>query len=149
MFLPRSQYQYPTPLFLVLRKVKAEWPFFSAGVLTLLSLRFSHIGRYHSTATVPYPNIFYSRHIPLDEPIDLLNVAFENPRKIKILAEGNPGGLPKRQKKERLRKPDVSNKPVDTSYMVPDRIGGLQELEELRRLCPGRVWNFVGIRSLR
>ncbi|EEB87677.1 hypothetical protein MPER_14901, partial [Moniliophthora perniciosa FA553] len=27
--------------------------------------------------------------------------------------------------------------------MVPDRVTGLQELEELRRLCPDRIWNFV------
>ena len=29
------------------------------------------------------------------------------------------------------------------SYNVPDRLTGLQEVEELRRLCPGRTWNFV------
>jgi hypothetical protein len=32
---------------------------------------------------------------------------------------------------------------LDTSYLVPDRVTGLQELEELRRVCSGRVWNFV------
>jgi hypothetical protein len=31
----------------------------------------------------------------------------------------------------------------DVSYLVPDRVTGLQEVEELRLLCPGRVWNFV------
>ena len=28
-------------------------------------------------------------------------------------------------------------------YNVPDRLSGLEELGELRRLCPGRQWNFV------
>jgi hypothetical protein len=28
-------------------------------------------------------------------------------------------------------------------YSVPDRNTGLLELEELRRTCPGRIWNFV------
>ena len=30
-----------------------------------------------------------------------------------------------------------------TSYLVPDRITGLEELEEFIRLCPNRQWNFV------
>lgn len=61
------------------------------------------------------------RHVPVDEPIDLLNVAFENPWK---------------QSKEKNKK-DI--------YLVPDRVTGLQEVEELRRLCPSRKWNFVEI----
>lgn len=86
-----------------------------------------------------------NRHIPVDEPIDLLNVAFENPRKIKLQAEGNPGGIPKKEKKARARKAETKGRLVDTSYMVPDRVTGLQEVEELRRLCPDRVWNFVSL----
>jgi hypothetical protein len=27
--------------------------------------------------------------------------------------------------------------------MVPDRVTGLEEVEELRSLCPDRIWNFV------
>ncbi|KAF9270438.1 hypothetical protein L218DRAFT_848553 [Marasmius fiardii PR-910] len=84
-------------------------------------------------------------HIPLDEPIDLLNVAFENPRKIKLKVEGNIGGLSKREQKKRTLQNDIDSKSEGTSYMVPDRVTGLQELEELRRLCPGRRWNFVEI----
>lgn len=33
----------------------------------------------------------------------------------------------------------------DPDYLVPDRSAGLCELEELRRLCPGRQWNFVSL----
>lgn len=79
----------------------------------------------------------------MDEPIDLLNVAFENPHKLMVQAQGNTGGLPRKQKKEQQRRQIISEPIIHTSYMVPDRVTGLQELEELRRLCPGRVWNFV------
>ncbi|KAH8100580.1 asparagine synthase-domain-containing protein [Cristinia sonorae] len=84
------------------------------------------------------------RHIKPDEPIDLLNVAFENPRKILVEAEGNIGGLPKRERKAKMKyRIDYSS--IDVAYDVPDRLTGRQEVEELRRLCPGRVWNFVEI----
>ncbi|KAH9846065.1 asparagine synthase-domain-containing protein [Lenzites betulinus] len=84
------------------------------------------------------------RHVAPEEPIDLLNVAFENPRKIAVKVEGNIGGLPKREKKQKLREPlDYST--VKVSYDVPDRLTGLQELEELRRLRPNRRWNFVEV----
>ena len=68
----------------------------------------------------------------MDEPIDLLNVAFENPWKINTQTGGNKG-------KKKPPKETINPRPA---YMVPDRVTGLQEVEELRRLCP-RVWNFV------
>ncbi|TFK87953.1 hypothetical protein K466DRAFT_521683 [Polyporus arcularius HHB13444] len=84
------------------------------------------------------------RHVPPDEPIDLLNVAFENPRKQAVKVEGNIYALPKREKKQKLRDPlDYST--VKVTYDVPDRLTGLQEVEELRRLCPHRTWNFLEI----
>ncbi|KAF7306696.1 Asparagine synthetase domain-containing protein 1 [Mycena indigotica] len=70
------------------------------------------------------------KYIPVDEPIDLLNVAFENPRKIRL------------QKEERNKGIGGQEPPP---YMVPDRETGLQELEELRKLRPHRRWNFVEI----
>ncbi|KAH6917180.1 asparagine synthase [Coprinopsis sp. MPI-PUGE-AT-0042] len=83
------------------------------------------------------------KYIPIEEPIDLFNVAFENPRKIRIAQEGNIGGLPRRQKAKGWKGAQaVEEKPA---YSVPDRKTGLQELEELRRLCPGRKWNFVEV----
>lgn len=92
----------------------------------------------------PYNN----RHVPLDEPIDLLNIAFENPRKIRVHVDGNVGGFKKKKKKLNASQNDgpiegpVSER-YDPDYLVPDRSAGLCELEELRRLCPGRQWNFV------
>lgn len=83
------------------------------------------------------------RHVPLDEPIDLLNVGFENPRKIKIQNLGNTGGIPKRVQKAQAHQGQATTEQAPVSYRVPDRVTGLTELEELRRLCPGRTWNFV------
>jgi hypothetical protein len=82
------------------------------------------------------------RHVPLGEPIDLLNVAFENPRKIKIQKEGNIGGVSKRRPLKSKPDNDGLNDNFKT-YEVPDRKTGKDEVEELRRLCPGRIWNFV------
>ncbi|KAJ7630687.1 asparagine synthase-domain-containing protein [Roridomyces roridus] len=65
------------------------------------------------------------RYIPSDQPIDLLNVAFENPRKLKNQAK-------------------KQSNVIQEAYMVPDRVTGLEEVEELRKLCP-RVWNFVQV----
>ena len=84
-----------------------------------------------------YSNLI--RHIPLDEPIDLLNVAFENPRKIKLQKDG----LSRRNKTEKLLSKSEESHEVERTYSVPDRNTGLLELEELRRTCPGRIWNFV------
>jgi hypothetical protein len=83
--------------------------------------------------------------VPLTEPIDLLNVAFENPRKIDAQNASDSNGLTKRQRRSGVKHPNLNRKQSDEAdpYRVPDRIGGLEELEELRRLCPGRVWNFV------
>jgi hypothetical protein len=86
-----------------------------------------------------------NRHIPVDEPIDLLNVAFENPRKIRIQKEGNIGGIPKRIRKAESRRLVEKVEEEKIPYLVPDRMTGMQEVEELRRICPGRIWNFVRV----
>lgn len=59
--------------------------------------------------------------LPPDEPIDLLNVAFENPRIHK----------------------DVASDCV--FELCPDRITGRASYEELQTICPGREWRFVAI----
>jgi hypothetical protein len=84
------------------------------------------------------------RHIPLDEPIDLLNVAFENPRKFHGQSPGRAGTSPKKQRKMRGQHQEL----FSPSYNVPDRITRIEENEELKRLCHGRIWNFVFQRTL-
>nr|XP_039249743.1 asparagine synthetase domain-containing protein 1-like [Styela clava] len=54
-----------------------------------------------------------NEYVPISEPINLLNVAFET----------------------------LKNKNFD----VPDRSTGRMSYEELSKLCPNRVWNFVEI----
>ncbi|KAM6935007.1 asparagine synthetase domain-containing protein 1 isoform 1-T2 [Xenentodon cancila] len=79
------------------------------------------------------------RHIPVHQPIDLLNVAFQlqEPKK------------PKESKKHR-KKPTASN--IDQAgpqtfspFDVPDRLTGKAGLKELQNLDPERQWNFVEI----
>ncbi|EPQ60903.1 hypothetical protein GLOTRDRAFT_113412 [Gloeophyllum trabeum ATCC 11539] len=79
------------------------------------------------------------RYVPSEEPIDLLNVAFENPRKIGAASK-------KRGKRTNVdRDEDGTTTSPDTSWLVPDRAAGLEETQELRKLCPTRRWNFVEI----
>lgn len=59
--------------------------------------------------------------VPIDEPIDLINVAFERNSK---------------------------NNDDSTKYDVPDRKTGKQTLKELMDLCPERKWNFVQVKSI-
>ena len=62
--------------------------------------------------------------LPSSEPIDLLNVAFENPRIHKAL----------------------TTSAESTAYeLCPDRITGRASYAELQCICPGRRWNFVAI----
>ncbi|KAL1798833.1 hypothetical protein ACET3X_002870 [Alternaria dauci] len=60
--------------------------------------------------------------LPLNESIDLLNVAFENPR---IHSNLEPG--------------------VSPYELCPDRITGRSSHAELLEVCPGREWRFVQV----
>lgn len=60
--------------------------------------------------------------MPLHETIDLLNVAFENPR---IHAKLDPG--------------------VSPYELCPDRVTGRSSHSELITVCPGRTWRFVEV----
>lgn len=63
--------------------------------------------------------------LPIDETIDLLNVAFENPR---VVAAA------------------VNNKAAASPYeSCPDRITGRSAFAELRTVCPDRKWRFVAV----
>jgi asparagine synthetase B (glutamine-hydrolysing) len=62
--------------------------------------------------------------VPPTQPIDLLNVAFENLR----IASQFPG------------------KSQDELYeLCPDRITGRRSFEELLKTCPSRTWHFVTV----
>lgn len=61
------------------------------------------------------------------QPIDLLNVAFENPRVHRRPANAEPHD---------------SWSPYE---LCPDRITGRASFAELQAICPGRLWRFVAI----
>ena len=65
------------------------------------------------------------------EPIDLLNVAFENPQ------QALKGPLP--------APPGLLNHIAYES--CPDRMTGRSSYDELRQVCPNRRWNFIPIVS--
>ncbi|XP_054827604.1 asparagine synthetase domain-containing protein 1 [Eublepharis macularius] len=87
------------------------------------------------------------RHVPLDEPIDLLNVAFANPNQA-----GRNDSTQKCSKKKRqlpslecLNNANTAKLDPLSSFNVPDRITGRAGLGELKATNPSRSWNFVEI----
>ncbi|KAI0171969.1 asparagine synthase-domain-containing protein, partial [Hypoxylon sp. FL1284] len=66
--------------------------------------------------------------LPSNQGIDLINVAFENPRQIAIYAS--------------LRK---AQPVIDMYETCPDRITGRKSFAELRSACPDRHWRFIAV----
>ncbi len=67
--------------------------------------------------------------LPPESDVDLLNVAFENPRVVRA-----------------ANTPDSGPSPLDSPYaLCPDRITGVSSHAELLRVCPGRTWRLVSI----
>ncbi|KAM7192941.1 Asparagine synthase domain containing protein [Naviculisporaceae sp. PSN 640] len=63
-----------------------------------------------------------------DQGIDLLNVAFENPRVVAQL------------------KKEAKGQPISDFYEAcPDRITGRKSFAELQKVCPGRIFRFVAV----
>ena len=118
---------------------------FSGGidcaVLAFLAHQLSHTYPAYLASSLTAP--FFVRFIPPGEPIDLLNVAFENPRKIKAASAAH-AQPPKNPKRSADHVPFVMPGSADI-YGVPDRYTGLEQLEELQISCPGRRWNFVSM----
>ncbi|KAI5805969.1 asparagine synthase-domain-containing protein [Geopyxis carbonaria] len=83
--------------------------------------------------------------LPLNEPIDLLNVAFENPRI--VAARQNEQKAAKKKNESTQQKSDVVSDAVDIDpySLCPDRATGLSSYEELVTACPGRPFRFVAI----
>lgn len=75
-----------------------------------------------------------AKHVPRDEPIDLINVAFENPRAIAAAWAAAPPGATI----------DEDQFPADP-YAVPDRMTAQKSLDDLQRLYPSRTWQLVRV----
>lgn len=68
--------------------------------------------------------------LPQEYDIDLLNVAFENPRAIRAASSLSA----------------QSTYSSASAYSIcPDRVTGISSHAELLRVCPGRMWRFVSI----
>lgn len=85
------------------------------------------------------------RHVPPDEPIDLLNVSFMP--KAKAAPAGSSG---KGRKRGECGLPPEAGTPGAAAGPgawagAPDRATGRAGLEELRAASPGRAWNLVEI----
>lgn len=74
--------------------------------------------------------------LPIEQPIDLLNVAFENPR-VAAAATTNT----QHQKEPSISPPH----PTSIYETCPDRITGRNAFTELQQTCPTRTWRFIAI----
>ncbi|NXG91815.1 ASND1 protein, partial [Stercorarius parasiticus] len=90
------------------------------------------------------------KHVPLEEPIDLLNVAFMIKEQAK--QKGNTKKHSNQEIQLDLLCPQESCKDLDAKtgahlscFDVPDRITGRAGLKELEAINPSRTWNFVEI----
>ncbi|XP_072117798.1 asparagine synthetase domain-containing protein 1 [Mobula birostris] len=87
------------------------------------------------------------RHVPADEPIDLLNVAFEQrERKMQKISKKKQrqNNTADASEMETSKNDNVTIK-ENTAFNVPDRITGQAGLKELQIINPSRHWNFVEI----
>ncbi|RKF74666.1 Asparagine synthetase domain-containing protein C4F6.11c [Golovinomyces cichoracearum] len=73
--------------------------------------------------------------LPSNQEIDLLNVAFENPRVVQATRRTSVPG-----KDHHMIFPEDS--PFE---LCPDRKTGRRSLKELKEVCPRRTWRFVAI----
>jgi hypothetical protein len=89
--------------------------------------------------------------LPADQQIDLINVAFENPRVVKaaknsakVLDDGNEVGIGRAG----YLAPAVTdgsltgNSPFES---CPDRWTGRKAFQELQTVCSSRCWRFVAV----
>ncbi|KAG2192088.1 hypothetical protein INT46_009265 [Mucor plumbeus] len=90
-----------------------------------------------------------NQYLPMSESIDLLNVAFENPRAEKAKTQTPKKSKKRNPKKNQTEAVKKEQKDVQESkrsiYDTPDRLTGKAGVEELRQIAPDRTWNFVEI----
>lgn len=88
--------------------------------------------------------------LPPDAEIDLLNVAFENPRAINAAARASQLEM----KKKASSAPDdehdmIAARALEVAMscyeLCPDRQTGRKAFKELSNVCAGRVWRFVAV----
>lgn len=85
------------------------------------------------------------RHIPLDEPIDLLNVAFMIKEPTSNLKRGKQKSHCKAPSEDSSTQSTADAVDPGKQFDVPDRITGRAGLKELQNAHPSRIWNFIEI----
>lgn len=94
--------------------------------------------------------------LPSDQHIDLINVAFENPRVVQAAKETSksknrtPKTLGANTQKEEgngtaMRPGNFSE--ISPYECCPDRETGRKSFQELQDVCPGRLWRFIAVIS--
>ncbi|KAI5805434.1 asparagine synthase-domain-containing protein [Peziza echinospora] len=83
--------------------------------------------------------------LPVGETIDLLNVAFENPRVVAAHVKGPTPGKAKNKSKNFRKKSEGQDVPLDPYSLCPDRMTSITSLKDLKDTCPGRTFNLVHI----
>lgn len=76
-----------------------------------------------------------------EQGIDLLNVAFENPRVVAQLRKDHA----KKNKENGGNGDEVDVDSIDFYEACPDRITGRKSFAELQKVCPGRAFRFVAV----
>lgn len=93
---------------------------------------------------------------PLEYQIDLLNVAFENPRVIQAAKQPPKTKGPKKTSKPHSVAQEDENAvsishtgtfPKSPYESCPDRETGRKAFEELSKVCTGRLWRFVAVKN--
>jgi hypothetical protein len=75
--------------------------------------------------------------LPAEQSLDLLNVAFENPRVVEAAR--------KQALQSKTGDADIPHATASPYDLCPDRITGRQAFKELIETCPGRKWRFVEV----
>ncbi len=85
--------------------------------------------------------------LPSDQHIDLINVAFENPRVVQAAknALASKKNESDENKNSLLGFPEVIVDDLSPYENCPDRETGRKAFRELQALCPGRTWRFIAV----
>lgn len=80
--------------------------------------------------------------LPLEQEIDLLNIAFENPRVVEAAKKAAEKDKKIMSNSEYGADGQKTGSPFQN---CPDRETGRNSFEELSKVCPGRTWRFVAV----
>jgi 3'-phosphoadenosine 5'-phosphosulfate sulfotransferase (PAPS reductase)/FAD synthetase len=88
--------------------------------------------------------------LPKDQHVDLINVAFENPRVVQAAKKAAKLKKTSAALSDVLADTDAIGNPdsdgADSPYeSCPDRETGRKAHLELQSVCPGRIWRFVAV----